>query len=160
MKQKKKPKAPALTFRKAPHVILVEARFYDEINDLLVEGAAQILKAHGATWEVVTVPGALELPAAVQFLAKRKKGLKPDAFVALGCVIRGATTHYETVCNESARGLTDVALKLDLAIGNGIITTENEKQALERADRKRLDKGGGAALAALMMLKLKQDCGL
>lgn len=126
----------------------------------MIEGVKAALKKSGATHEVVTVPGALEIPAALQFHAQRKKGKKFDAYVVLGCVIRGATTHYETVCNESARGVMDVALKLSLAVGNGILTVENQTQALERADIKRLDKGGGAAIAALTMLKLKQDCGL
>jgi 6,7-dimethyl-8-ribityllumazine synthase len=149
MKQKKTD-SPALRFKKPPHVLILEARFYDDVNDLMIAGVKAALKKSGATHETVTVPGALEIPVALQF----------HAFVVIGCVIRGSTTHYETVCNESARGVTDVALKLTLAVGNGILTVENRKQALERADAGRLDKGGAAALAALTMLKLKQDCGL
>ena len=159
MKQTKK-SAPAFTFKKKAHVLVIEARFYDKINDMMLEGVERELAKHGATGEILTVPGALEIPAALQFAAQRKGGKKFDAYIVLGCVIRGATTHYETVCFESARGVTDVALKLNLAVGNGILTVENEKQALERADHKRLDKAGGAALAALTMLKLKQDCGI
>jgi 6,7-dimethyl-8-ribityllumazine synthase len=160
MKQSPQTNVPALTFKKSPHVILIEARFYDALNDMLLAGARREIEKHGGTHETVTVPGALEIPAALQFCAKRKKGKKADAFVVLGCVIRGATTHYDTVCNESARGVTDVALKLGLAVGNGILTVETEDQALERADMKQLDKGGGAALAALIMLKLKRECGI
>lgn len=160
MKTKKKNAPPALKFAKPPHVLILEARFYDDINDKLIEGAKAALDKAKASYEVLTVPGALEIPAALQFAASRRTGKPFDAFVALGCVIRGATSHYDIVCNESARGLTSVALAHDLAVGNGILTVENRKQALERADKKRLDKGGGAALAALAMLKLKQDCGL
>jgi 6,7-dimethyl-8-ribityllumazine synthase len=159
MKKSAPTASPGFSFRKAPHVALIEARFYDAINDMLLAGALRALKESGCTHEIITVPGAMELPSALQFVARRKKGKKADAFVMLGCVIRGATTHYETVCAESARGVTDVALKLNLAVGNGIITVENEKQALERADLKRLDKGGGAVVAALGMLELKQKVG-
>jgi 6,7-dimethyl-8-ribityllumazine synthase len=151
---------PALKFQTPPHVLILEARFYEQINDMLVDGAKNALEKAGATYEIVTVPGALEIPAALQFAALRKNGRSFDAFVALGCVIRGATSHYDTVCNESARGLTEVALRHTLAVGNGIITVENEAQALERADESLLNKGGGAAEAALIMLHLKQSCGL
>lgn len=149
----------ALQFEKSPHVAVIEARFYDQFNDLLVEGAAQALAASIATYELITVPGALELPAAVQMLALRESGRKFDAYVVLGCVIRGDTSHYDIVCTESARGLTDVALKYTLALGNGVLTVENEAQALVRADPARLDKGGDAARAALRMLDLKLKCG-
>lgn len=150
----------ALQFMKPPHVLIVEARFYDRISDLLADGAEAALTKAGATFEKVVVPGALEIPAAVNFAAQRTTDQAFDAFVALGCVIRGATSHYETVCLESARGLSDLALARNLAIGNGILTVENEEQALERADKARLNKGGGAAEAALTMLHLKQVCGL
>jgi 6,7-dimethyl-8-ribityllumazine synthase len=154
---KKSPQTEApLTFASPPHVLILEARFYEDINDLLIEGAVAALAGCKATHEILTVPGALELPVALQLCAQRSDRTF-DAFIALGCVIRGETTHYETVCNESARGLTDVALKLSLAVGNGILTVENKEQALERADKSRLDKGGGAARAALRMLQIKQS---
>jgi 6,7-dimethyl-8-ribityllumazine synthase len=152
--------ADALQFIKPPHVLIVEARFYAHINDLLVEGAEEVLAKAGVTFEKVVVPGALEIPAAVSLASQRTTGRPFDAFVALGCVIRGATSHYETVCFESARGLSDLALAGNLAVGNGILTVENEEQALERADKARMNKGGGAAEAALVMLHLKQVFGL
>ena len=133
-------------------VLIVEARFYDHLNDLLGAGARAAIEAGGHEAEVVTVPGALEVPAAIALAAESGRY---DAFVALGVVIRGETYHFEVVSNESARGI--MALTLDgLAIGNGILTTENEAQALERADPARLDKGGSAAKAALVMLALKK----
>lgn len=151
----------AVPFIKPPHVLIVEARFYEPISDLLRAGAEAALTKAGATFEKVSVPGALEIPAAVNFAAQRTTKAPPfDAFVVLGCVIRGETSHYETVCFESARGLADVALVRNLAIGNGILTVENEGQALERADKNRLNKGGAAAEAALALLHLKQTCGL
>ena len=133
------------------HVLIAEARFYDHLNDLLVAGAKAALDAAGHTAEVVTVPGALELPGAVALAAETGRY---DAYVALGVVIRGETYHFEIVANESARGL--MALTMDgLAIGNGVLTVENEAQALARARPTELDKGGGAARAALAMLALK-----
>ncbi|MGB1077483.1 MAG: 6,7-dimethyl-8-ribityllumazine synthase [Bdellovibrionales bacterium] len=139
-----------------PHILIVESRFYDEISDPLLQGTIETLEFNNATYDVVTVPGALETPAAVQFAATNKDNKHYDAYIALGCVIRGETTHYETVCNESCRGLTDVALKHNLAIGNGILTVENKEQAMDRADKNKKNKGGGAARAALAMYKLKQ----
>ena len=136
-------------------VLIVEARFYDHLNDLLVAGARAAIEAAGHEAEVATVPGALEVPAAIALAAESGRY---DAYVGLGVVIRGETYHFEVVSNESARGI--MALTLDgLAIGNGILTTENEAQALERADPARLDKGGAAASAALAMLALKQRWG-
>jgi 6,7-dimethyl-8-ribityllumazine synthase len=130
-------------------VLIVEARFYAHLNDLLLEGARAALAAHEI--EVVTVPGALEIPAAIALAAETGRY---DAFVALGVVIRGETYHFEIVAGESARGL--MALSLDgLAIGNGILTVEDEAQALARAHPRRKDKGGEAAKAALAMLELK-----
>ena len=131
------------------HVLLVEARFYTHLNDLLLEGACAAIEAAGHTHETITVPGALEVPAAIAFAAESY-----DAFVAIGVVIRGETYHFEIVAGESARAL--MALTLDgLAIGNGILTTENEAQALTRARPTEKDKGGEAAKAALAMLALK-----
>ena len=134
------------------HVLIVEARFYDHLNDLLLDGVRAVVEAEGHTHETVTVPGALEVPAAI---ALGSETGRYDAFVALGVVIRGETYHFEIVSNESARGI--MALTLDgLAIGNGILTVENEAQALTRARRTEKDKGGEAAKAALAMLALRE----
>ena len=133
-------------------VLIVEARFYDHLNDLLLEGARAAIEEAGHSHETITVPGALEIPGAVA-LASETDGY--DAFVALGVVIRGETYHFEIVAGESARGL--MALSMDgVAIGNGILTVENEAQALARARRSEKDKGGEAAKAALAMLALKE----
>jgi 6,7-dimethyl-8-ribityllumazine synthase len=133
-------------------ILIVEARFYDHLNDLLLEGARAAIEDAGHAHETVTVPGALEIPAAV---ALASASGRYDAFVALGVVIRGETYHFEIVAGESARGL--MALALDgLAIGNGILTVENEAQALTRARRDDKDKGGEAAKAALAMMALGQ----
>ncbi len=130
-------------------ILIVEARFYAHLNDMLLAGARAALDAVGHLHETITVPGALELPAAIALAADHY-----DAFVALGVVIRGETYHFEIVAGESARGL--MALTLDgMAIGNGILTVENEAQAIARADPAQGDKGGDAARAALAMLDLK-----
>jgi 6,7-dimethyl-8-ribityllumazine synthase len=133
-------------------VLIVEARFYDHLNDLLLEGARGAIEAAGHDHETVTVPGALEVPAAIALAAETERF---DAFVALGVVIRGETYHFEIVAGESARGI--MALTLDgLAIGNGILTVEDEAQALARARPTEKDKGGEAAKAALAMLALRE----
>jgi len=133
------------------HVLIVEARFYEHLNDLLLAGARAAIEEAGHSHETITVPGALEIPGAVAMAADTGRY---DAFVAIGVVIRGETYHFEIVSNESARGL--MALTLDgLALGNGIITTENEAQALTRAKPDEKNKGGEAAKAALAMLALK-----
>ncbi|HNQ91941.1 MAG TPA: 6,7-dimethyl-8-ribityllumazine synthase [Alphaproteobacteria bacterium] len=147
-------------FAKAPHVLILEARFYNDINDHLIVGATEILEKAGATWEIRTVPGALEIPVALKFASQRKNDKPFDAYIVLGCVIRGGTTHYEIVSEESNRGVMKMSMKYDLALGNGILTVENVAQALERADKAGQNKGGGAAMAALTMLKLKQSFGL
>ncbi|MBB4087228.1 6,7-dimethyl-8-ribityllumazine synthase [Sphingomonas carotinifaciens] len=135
------------------HVLIVEARFYTHLNDLLLEGARAAIEAAGHTHETVTVPGALEVPGTIALAAERY-----DAFVGLGVVIRGETYHFEIVAGESARGI--MALTMDgLAIGNGILTVENEDQALVRARPDQKDKGGEAAKAALAMLDLKSRFG-
>ena len=132
-------------------VLIVEARFYPHLSDLLLTGARAALDGAGHRHETVTVPGALEIPAAIALAAD---GGAFDAFVALGVVIRGETYHFEIVSGESARGL--MALTLDgVAVGNGILTVENEAQAMVRADPKQADKGGGAAMAALALLDLR-----
>ena len=132
-------------------ILIAEARFYAHLNDLLLAGARAALDAAGHSHETITVPGALELPAAISLAADSGRF---DGFVALGTVIRGETYHFEIVAGESARGL--MALTLDgLAIGNGILTVENEDQAIARADPAKGDKGGDAAKAALALLDLK-----
>ena len=132
--------------------LVVEARFYDHLNDMLIAGARAALQAAGHEVEVVTVPGALEIPGAI-VLAEESGNY--DGFVAIGVVIRGETYHFEIVAGESARGI--MALTMDgVAIGNGILTVENEAQALVRADPAQKDKGGEAAKAALALLALKQ----
>ncbi len=138
-----------------PHLLIVEARFYDEFADELLKGAAQALEAAGATYDVVTVPGALEIPAAIALAADTGRY---DGYVALGTVIRGETYHFEVVSNESARGI--MALTLDgLAIGNGILTCENDEQAWARARVSDKNKGGDAAKAALAMMALRERFG-
>lgn len=134
------------------HVLIVEARFYDHLNDLLIEGARAAIEAAGHTHETVTVPGALEVPGAIALAAETEQY---DAFVALGVIIRGETYHFEVVSNESARGLMDLTLA-GVAIGNGILTVEDEAQALTRARPAEKDKGGEAAKAALAMLALRE----
>ena len=143
------------------NILIVEARFYEHISDGLLDGAKAALEKAGATSDRVAVPGALEIPAAVLFAAKASEGAGKtyDGFVALGCVIRGETYHFEIVSNESARGLTDLALHHGLCIGNGILTVENEEQALVRAKRDGLDKGGDAARACLALIELKARLG-
>ena len=133
-------------------ILIVEARFYDRLNDLLLKGARTAIEAEGHGHETVTVPGALEIPAAIALAAETGRY---DAYVAIGIVIRGETYHFEIVSNESARGI--MALTLDgLAIGNGILTVEDEAQALARARPGEKNKGGEAAKAALAMLALKE----
>ena len=132
--------------------LIVEARFYDHLNDLLVDGARSALAAAGHEVEVLTVPGALEIPGAISMAAESDRY---DGFVAIGVVIRGETYHFEIVAGESARGI--MALTMDgIAIGNGILTVENEAQALVRADKAQKDKGGEAAQAAMALLALQE----
>lgn len=133
------------------NVLIVEARFYDHLNDMLVAGAKAALESAGHSVEVLTVPGALEIPGAIALAAETGRY---DGFVAIGVVIRGETYHFEIVAGESARGI--MALTMDgIAIGNGIITVENEEQAIVRADPSKKDKGGEAAKAALALLDLQ-----
>lgn len=135
-------------------ILIVEARFYESHSDDLLQGAKAVLDNAGVSYDVVTVPGALEIPAAFAFAEAGRTHY--DGYIALGCVIRGETYHFDLVANESCRGLTDLALRRGLAIGNGIITVENDEQARARADRKQKDKGGFAAHAALAMIALKK----
>jgi 6,7-dimethyl-8-ribityllumazine synthase len=133
--------------------LIVEARFYEHLNDLLVAGARSVLEDAGHQFEILTVPGALELPGAI---ATASESGRFDGFVALGVVIRGETYHFEIVAGESARGI--MALTMDgVAIGNGILTTENEAQAIVRADPAQLDKGGAAAQAAMALLAIRKE---
>ena len=135
--------------------LIVEARFYDHLNDMLVDGARAALTGAGHTADVITVPGALEIPGAI---ALADQSGEYDGFVAIGVVIRGETYHFEIVAGESARGV--MALTMDgVAIGNGILTVENEQQALVRADPRQKDKGGEAAKAAIALLDLKSRFG-
>lgn len=133
-------------------VLIVEARFYGHLNDMLIAGAKAAIKSAGHEAEVLTVPGALEVPGAIALAAESGEY---DAFVAIGVVIRGETYHFEIVAGESARAI--MALTMDaIAIGNGILTTENEEQALVRADPAQKDKGGEAAKAALALMALAE----
>jgi 6,7-dimethyl-8-ribityllumazine synthase len=149
MKQKKSKTAAEKT---KAHLLIVEARYYAAICDELCKGAIAAIERAGATWERVAIPGALEIPGAIAIATATKRF---DGFVALGCVLRGATTHYDIVANESSRGLMELTLK-GLCIGNGILTCENEAQAWERANVSEQDKGGGAADAALAMFRFKR----
>ncbi|MGY6707822.1 MAG: 6,7-dimethyl-8-ribityllumazine synthase [Rhizobiaceae bacterium] len=143
---------------RSPKLLIVEARFYDDLANALLKGATTALEAAGASYEVVTVPGALEIPAAIGFTLD-DDGAEYDGYVALGCVIRGETYHFEIVANESSRGLMTLSVEEQLAIGNGILTVENEEQAWARADVERGDKGGFAARAALAMISLRDRLG-
>jgi 6,7-dimethyl-8-ribityllumazine synthase len=139
-----------------PHILIIEARFYDGLLDALQQGARAALEAVGASYDIITVPGALEIPGAIVLAAESGRY---DAYVALGVVLRGETTHYDIVAGESARAIMDLTIQQHLAIGNGILTCETERQAWERAQISGQDKGGGAARAALHMLALKDRLG-
>ena len=137
-----------------PHILIVEAPYYTHIAAELRRGAERALAAFGATHERITVPGAFEIPAAIGIA--RRANARFDGFVALGCVIRGETTHYDHICAESARGLQDLAVRDGIAIGYGILTVENETQALARASPDGRDKGGEAVRACLAIVDLKR----
>lgn len=144
-----------------PHIMIVEARFYDDIADELAKGAIEVIEEAGASYERYPVPGSFEIPAAIQFAVRSMDFYTArqrfDGYVALGCVIRGETTHYDYVCQESARGLHDLALRHTLAVGYGILTCENRDQALERARVDKGDRGGNAARACLAMIEMKRQ---
>ncbi len=144
---------------KGARILIVEARFYDDIADALLAGAMKVLKATGAEVDRISVPGSLEIPAAIAIAldAARRKRRPYDGVVALGCVIRGDTIHFEIVSQESARGLMELSIARSLPIGNGIITVNTEEQALERARMEEQDKGGDAARAALALVGLKRS---
>jgi 6,7-dimethyl-8-ribityllumazine synthase len=139
-------------------VLVVEARFYDDIADALLAGAGAALAQAGAAMDVLSVPGALEIPAAIAIAldAAALRGHPYEAVVALGCVIRGETGHYDIVAGESARALMDLAVSRALPLGNGILTVDNEAQAYARARVAEMNKGGGAAEAALAVLRIKR----
>ena len=140
----------------APNILIVEARFYDDIADALVDGATAVLDGAGASYQRLQVPGAFEIPATIGFAARSPDAAGYDGFIGLGCVIRGQTTHYDYVCQESARGLQDLALRERVALGYGILTCENRDQALARARRDDQDRGGAAARACLAMIEIKR----
>lgn len=142
-----------------PHIMIVESRYYEEVAEELIASVINELENFGATYERFEVPGAFEIPTAIKFAIQSGDAgsiqQNFDGFIALGCVIRGQTTHYDYVCGESARGLQELALKYSLALGYGILTVENQEQALARARRSEQDRGGHAARACLRMLELK-----
>ena len=144
-----------------PNILIVEARFYSHISDLLLDGATAALEKGGAHFQRLAVPGALEIPPAIAMAASAGEhgGVGFDGYIALGCVIRGETYHFEIVANESARALMDLGLQRGLCIGNGILTVENEKQALERASPEDGDKGGDAARACLALVNARARFG-
>lgn len=144
-----------------PHILIVEARFYDDMSDALLDGAKTALEEGGATYDIVTVPGALEIPPAISMAldGAENGGTRYDGFVALGMVIRGETYHFDIVSNELSCAIMDLAVSESLAIGNGIMTVENEAQAWARVKRSEKDKGGFAARAALTMIALKKKLG-
>jgi 6,7-dimethyl-8-ribityllumazine synthase len=143
------------------HLLIIEARYHDDLADALLDGTQAALDDAGATYDIVTVPGALEIPAVISFALDGAEdgGKEYDGFVALGTVIRGETYHFDIVSNESSRALMDLAVDESLAIGNGILTVENDEQAWARARRTEGDKGGFAARAALTMIALRQRLG-
>lgn len=134
-------------------VLIVAARYYDAIVDAMIEGASRVITAAGAAFDVIEVPGAFETPAAIALASMTETW---DGYIALGCVIRGETSHYDYVCGESARGLMTLSIEDGLAIGYGILTVENEAQAKDRADPAKRDKGGEAARACLAMIALRR----
>jgi 6,7-dimethyl-8-ribityllumazine synthase len=143
---------------KGVRILVVEARFYDDIADELLKGATRVLEAAGAVFERVSVPGSLEIPPAITMAldAAEKSGKPYEGAVALGCVIRGDTIHFEIVSHESARGLMDISRTRGVPIGNGILTVDNDAQAWMRARVEEADKGGEAARASLALVRLKR----
>ena len=146
---------------KGARILVVEARYYDDIADMLLRGTKRVLKDAGAVFNLVTVPGALEIPAAIMIglhaAAAREQPF--DGVVALGCVIRGETAHYDIVAGESARAIMDISIALDMPMGNGILTVDTDAQAKARARQTGQYKGGGAARAALTLVRLKRKLG-
>ncbi|WP_310620524.1 6,7-dimethyl-8-ribityllumazine synthase [Flexibacterium corallicola] len=145
-----------------PHILIIEARFYDELADALYEGANEVLKDAGAKVSRMEVPGVLEIPSALSMaLAAMENGDADfDGFVLLGCVIRGETTHYDIVSNESARAIVELTTDACIAVGNGIQTVEDDEQAWARCDKDKKNKGGGAAEACLRMIEVRDHFGV
>ena len=140
------------------NVLLVCSPYYKIITENLIKGASEVLNSKSIDFEIIYVPGALEIAPAIKHLSVKINRIKSfDGFIALGCVIRGETYHFEIVANESARSLCDLAIKDLLPIGNGILTVENETQAFERSDPKKSNKGAGAALACLALIDIKNN---
>lgn len=152
---------PAAARLPGVRILVVEGRFYDHINDELVAGAREAVEAAGGTVDVITVPGALEIPIAIAIAldGAEASGKPYDGAVALGCVIRGETFHFDIVAGESSRALMDMGVTRKLALGNGILTVETEQQAIVRANRHEMNKGGGAAQACLALVRLKRQQG-
>ena len=147
----KRDKAAQAAIKTRAHILIIEARFYAELCDELAKGAIAAIERAGATWERHAVPGALEIPGAIAAAAKAKRF---EGYVALGCVLRGETSHYDIVANESARGIMDLTMN-GLAVGNGILTCETEEQAVARAAPDGHDKGGAAARACLALMETR-----
>lgn len=145
-----------------PNLLVIDARFYEDIADALVAGATKALEAAGARYDRISVPGVLEIPAALSMalIAAEEGGAEYDGYVLLGCVIRGETSHYDIVANESARAVMMLVIDEGLALGNGILTVENGAQAWARAAVDGKDKGGAAAQAALAMIAVRAKLGL
>ena len=148
----------------APHILIVDAPYYTHIVEDLVKGAASTLQAGGATWDRISVAGAFEVPItiryAVQSMEELATGPRYDGYLALGCVIRGETRHYDHICEEANRALMQLCLDYNLAIGNGILTVENEAQALARAKADEKNKGGEAAKAVLRQIEVQNHFGI
>ena len=150
--------------KNAPHILIVDAPYYTHIVEDLVKGAASTLEAGGATWDRISVSGAFEVPIgiryAVQSMQELATGPRYDGYLALGCVIRGETTHYDHICEEANRALMQLCLDLRLAIGNGILTVEDEAQAIARCKADQKNKGGEAAKAVLRMIEVQNHFGI
>ncbi len=146
----------------APNILIIDACFYREISDALYEGAIDALDKAGADYSRLTVPGVLEIPAALSMVlgAMENGDVDFDGFVLLGCVIRGETSHYDIVANESARAVMELTIDAGLALGNGILTVEDSEQAWARADKTKKNKGGAAAQAALAMIQIRDQLGV
>ena len=139
-------------------ILLVCSPYYKDITKNLVKGATEVLNSNSAQYKIIYVPGALEIAPSIKFFSEKKsENILFDGFVALGCVIRGETYHFEVVSNESARALTDLSIKYSLPIGNGILTVNNKEQAIQRSDPLKLNKGGGAALACLSLINHRNN---
>ena len=139
-------------------VLLVCSPYYKDITQNLIKGAIKVLRSNSVEYKIINVPGALEIAPSIKIYSeKSSKDILFDGFVALGCIIRGETYHFEIVSNESARALSDLSITYSLPIGNGILTVENKEQAIERSDPLRLNKGAGAALACLSLINHKNN---